>query len=109
MPAESAISCHVDHDSVIGAAGTVPSTLLDAVGTTNVPKATVCASANIGEIRDRPAIGLAAVTGICAPNHLVMMRAKDCENALWPDGKSAKGGVTKVASWYGTHVSRVPG
>jgi hypothetical protein len=32
-----------------------------------------------------------------------MTNANACEKPLWPDGKSANGGVTNELSWYGRH------
>jgi hypothetical protein len=34
-----------------------------------------------------------------SPNHFVMVSEKALEKWLWPEGKSANGGVTKFAIW----------
>jgi hypothetical protein len=36
---------------------------------------------------------------IVSPNHLIMVREKALEKWLWPEGKSAKGGVIKFGIW----------
>src|SRR6266542_2405790 len=89
IPASSAASENVRHDSVTGAAGVRPGSTFE------LPAATVTDAPNLSlSVKSRR---------ISAPAAL---------KVLWPDAYSGNGGVGNVVGWNGNHsspaISRVP-